>query len=169
MTGSRTKLLMILLSMFISIGLCGITCRAQSNEHLYVNVPNNLRERFVKRLNMLIEYEKAQRWENLYGLLYSGLKQNETVDQYSKRRKHWQKQFPESQVLDFTLKSLSGPDNPDTGEWFIFGCITLSEKGLIKKYEGMIGAYYEKDNWFFSEPLVIVGVDGPATECDISR
>ncbi len=51
----------------------------------------------------------------------------------------------------------------------MFGCITKSEKGNVKKYEGMLSAYYEKEDWFFSEPQIIVGVDGPAIECDSLR
>ena len=159
----------MLLALFVAFGFMGIGCWPQSNADPFLEVPKDLRERFIKRLNLLIEYEKDHRWDDLYGLLYSGLRQNETADQYSKRRQHWLNEFPEKQVLDFMPRSLRSPDNPATGEWAVFGCISKSEKGNVKKYEGMLSAYHEKEDWFFSEPQIIVGVDGPAIECDSSR
>jgi hypothetical protein len=143
--------------------------KPKSNGDLYLQIPPNLREHFVRRLSLLIEYEKAHRWNDLYGLLYSGIKQNETIDRYSKRRKLWLKEFPEKQVLEFIPHSLRGPDNPATGEWFVFGCATKSEQGHAKKYEGVLNAYYEKDDWFFSEPQIIAAIDGPPSECDGSK
>jgi hypothetical protein len=118
---------------------------------------------------LLIEYEKTHQWDKLYGLLYSGFRYNKTMEQYSKRRQYWLNKFPEKQIMDFVPQSLRGPDNPTTSEWFIFGCITKIEQGYAKGYEGLVNAYYEKNDWYFSEPQVIVGVDGPATECDLSK
>ena len=153
---------------FAVLGFIGIaTC--QSSSDVYSKIPQELRERFVERITLLIEYEKTHKWGKLYELLYLGIKQNETIEQYSKRREYWLNEIPRDQFIDFTPHSLRPPDNTQLGEWIVFGCITRSEKGQIRKWEGMISAFYDKDDWYFSEPGIFVSTNGRSTECGKSK
>ena len=156
----------VLFAAFCTITIIGTECWSKGTIDLFSKVPQQSRERFVKRLNMLIQYQRAQRWEKMYTLLYSGIKREETIERFATRHQHWFKEVPEDQVLGFVPHSLRPPDNAVTGEWVVFGCITVTVKGNTKKYEGMVSAYYEEDDWFFSEPGIITAIDGPPTECE---
>lgn len=160
---SRKLCTIFVLFSFIGVGVC------QSNPDLYSKIPEKNRDRFVARITALIEYEKTNKWEELYGILFFGVKQNETIDEYLKRRRYWAKEFPEDKILDFTPHTIRGPDNYSINEWTVLGCIKRSEKGRIKYFEGMVSAYLEKDDWFFSEPGIFVAVDGPSIECNSQK
>jgi hypothetical protein len=156
----------LFLTALLMIAIIGPECWSRETRDLFSQIPQESRDRFVKRLNRLIQYQRTQRWEKMYSLLYSGIKREETIDQFSKRQQHWFKELPENRILDFVPHSLRPPANAATGEWIVFGCITRSEKGHQKNYQGMVSAYHENDDWFFSEPGTITGIDGPPTECE---
>ena len=139
---------------------------ARESRDLFSQIPNDSRDRFVKRLNLLIKYQRTHSWEKMYSLLYSGIKRDETIEHFLKRQEHWYKELPENRILNFIPHLVRGPENAATREWTIFGCITRSEHGHSGEYQGMVSAYYEGGDWFFSEPSIITGIDGPATECD---
>jgi hypothetical protein len=136
----------------------------KGNERILSEIPQPLRESFAKRLTLLIEYERAHKWNDQYKLLYSQARREETADDYYRRRKEQYSIRIKGFIPDSIIESSNHPIT--VNYWSIPGCIIGSYKGKNLKYYGEVSAFYEKDNWYFEgPPSGIVQIDGGLEKC----
>lgn len=137
------------------------------NQDVFAPVPAALRVGLVKRLKLLIEYQRAQQWEKQYELLSFSSKQGDSKEEYAKRIRHWYKEVvPEDLILDFALKATTTHEaSADSGWWTIYGCAKLRRNGRTEQLYASVDAHRERGDWYFSSIGVITPIDGPPQRC----
>ena len=153
------------LTVLLAISLCTplllLPASGQKKQQLdpFASVPEKLRASLVKRMSLLVEYQKNQRWDEMYNLLGEQFKMS-AEGGLSKER--WQKDHPRSRLTKFTPTSatlLSG--TPEDGYWIIRGCGEFSRFGPNEKLESALEAYRQNEDWYFSD----IGVEFPCIHC----
>ena len=151
----------------IVIGLFWIPMRGQAKDQdVFTPVPVILRARLIERLNLLVDYQRAQQWEKQYDLLSVLFTQGTSKEEFVKLSRDWYAQGLGTTLLDFTPNAVvvhSG--SVDHGEWTIYGCAKVREKKRIVQLYASVDAHRENGDWFFSQVGVITPIDGKAKPC----
>jgi hypothetical protein len=121
----------------------------------------------MKRLKLLIEYQRAQQWEKQYDLLSVAATQGDSKEDHVKRLQRWYAEGLGDILVDFTPKSVAyGSGAPFDAA--IFGCAKLREKDRIVEFYASVEVYRENDDWYFSPVRVVTPVDGKPKPCPYS-
>ncbi len=122
----------------------------------FADVPTDMRESFVERLNLFVEFQIAKDWNKSYDVL--GEKYERSIGGGLSRERYL-KEPPHLTLKKFTPKSvflLLG--TAEEGWWMIQGCGEYKGSG---KLESSVQAYRENGEWFFAD----VGVQFPCIHC----
>jgi hypothetical protein len=115
-------------------------------------IPVVQRARLIERLNLLVEYQKTQQWAKQYDLLASLFKRAQGKRDFIDNTKQAYSRWGRTPLLSFTpigVKLVQVDANRRV--WFISGCSLVSEKGDKVNKRAVVEAYWEKNDWFFSE------------------
>ena len=138
-----------------------ISTRAQrSNDLDFGPIPIDRQARLVERLKLLIDYQIKQDWAKQYDLFSALIRRAEGKLDFIRLAKKemvrgWKlplAQFVPMRVRDF---------HPDaqTKLWVVLGCAKLREKDRFKYQNGMVEAYWERNDWYFSEVQMLADID----------
>lgn len=155
----------------LPVVLCCVTAHGQAkDEYVFASVPADLRASLVKRLKVLVEYQRTQQWEKQYDLLSITATQGDSREEYAKRNRRWYTEVvPDDLILDFIPKTTTAHESPaDTRWWTIYGCARLRKKGRTVELYASVDAHREGGNWSFSPIGIITPVDGQAKPCPYS-
>jgi hypothetical protein len=159
------KLFMTTFLLAFSVLVIIIPASSQTKEQkkerkVFAAIPENLRAKFVERLNLYVEYERTKQYEKLYDLLLesvatsNGLSRDDGLsrDEYVNVRKKAIAEKRQSILLKFkpisTLKiSL---DEKDTDIYEIFGTGKVDDGKKIYEINAAIDARLINGEWYFS-------------------
>jgi hypothetical protein len=145
----KNKIIIYIL-LFIACGIIENSCIIKSKINIFSDIPQSTRERFIKRFNMLIEYERMQNWKCIYNMLYSRAKREENIEEFIER--HTRHNQEESKLVNFIIESINKTNDPGMGStWSILGCKIQSSNGYIDKYYGILYGFYEEGDWYFHD------------------
>ncbi len=163
---SQTALRVILFLIVVGVA-SGASINGQGeNKEVLASVPVSLRQRLVERLNLLIEYQKAQQWDKQYDLLAAPVIQDDTKESHVKRLEQWYAQGLGDILVGFVPRSVAvHSDSMDHGEWTLFGCAKLRKGKRIVNLSASVSAYREEGDWYFSPIQVINPIDGKPERC----
>lgn len=127
--------------------------------NLFDSVPEPLRDRFLERFNLSLEYERTGQWEKLYDL-------SAKVPQQFRPWKSKEEFIKTSSdnpgglvLLGFTSKEVIYVRGAE--EWVIRGCGKWQKRGRDNAsgakdiyYSGAVFAFYREGDWYFS-PITI--------------
>ena len=148
---------------------CISTHGQSKDEEVFDSIPAQLRARLTERLKILIEYQRTQQWEKQYDMLSELVTQGDSKEEHVKRLKHWYAEGLGDILIDFVPKSVAvHSESVEYGEWTIFGCAKLREKGRVVQLYASVSAYREKNDWYFSPVGIISPVGGQPEPCPYS-
>jgi hypothetical protein len=123
-----------------------------SDDEIFAPVPEAQRSRLIERLNLLIEYQKTQQWAKQYDLLASSIRQAQSKRDFVNLTRQAYSRWGRTPLLSFTsYKVRLIPVDAHRKIWFISGCSQVLEKGEKINQLAVVEAYWEKNDWFFSE------------------
>jgi len=132
----------------------GISNFAQNQNTTFLyEVPEMQRTRLIERLNLLVEYQKNQQWAKQYDLLRSFITRAEGKKDFINRTDQAYSKWGRLPLLNFTPYRVAKTrdESTKTEFWAITGCSELSDKGQRIRKFAMVEAYFERNDWFFSE------------------
>jgi hypothetical protein len=163
---ARQRLCAISVCLIFTLSFCPLTRGQSIARNIFDPVPAPLQGRLIKRLKLLIKYQRKQQWGRLYELLSKIYTQGESLEKFKERFERLHAQGLINGLVDFTPKSVVTHDeSADHGEWTIFGCVTLIEKERPVRLYGSVTAWRERGDWFFSDVGPLVPLDGNARPC----
>jgi hypothetical protein len=122
------------------------------NNEIFGPVPEAQRSGFIERLNLLIEYQKKQEWAKQYDLFSSSMTRAEGKRDFINRTRQAYSKWGRAPLLAFTpYKVAMKQVDARQKVWFIAGCAEVLKKGQRSNELAQVEAYWEKNNWFFSE------------------
>jgi hypothetical protein len=123
-------------------------------KEIFSPVPEAQRSRLIERLNLLMEYQMKQEWAKQYGLFSSLMTRAEGKRDFINRTRQAYSKWGRVPLLAFTPYKVALV-RVDTRQkvWFIIGCSQILEKGQKKNEFAQVEAYWEKNDWFFSEVM----------------
>ena len=130
------------------------TKEQKKEQKVFAAIPENLRAKFVERLNLYVEYERTKQYEKLYDLLLESVATSNVLsrDEYVNARKKAIAEKRQSILLKFkpisTLKiSL---DDKDTDIYEVFGTGKVDDGEEIYEINAEIDARLINGEWYFS-------------------
>jgi hypothetical protein len=123
-----------------------------TNNEIFAPIPEAQRSRLIERLNLLVEYQKTKQWAKQYDLLSPQMTRAESKRDYVNRTRQAYSKWGRAPLLEFMPRMVRlTPIDANQRVWFIVGCSQLLEKGQKINATGLVEAYWEKNDWFFSE------------------
>jgi hypothetical protein len=123
-----------------------------SRDEIFGPIPEAQRSRLIERLNLLIEYQKKQEWAKQYELFSSLMTSAEGKRDFVNRTRQAYSRWGRAPLLAFTpYKVALVQVDARQKVWFILGCSQVLEKGQTINQPAQIEAYWEKNDWFFSD------------------
>src|ERR1044072_80401 len=139
------------------------------DQRVFDPVPAPLGARLRERLNLLIERQRLQQWDEAYDLLSQSYTQGKNKADFAKDQRHYLANGRIDKLVSFTPKSIQlSTALEEHTEWTIYGCADLREKEHIVKRYASVTAWREQNDWFFSDVGVITPIDGPSQPCPYS-
>jgi len=160
----------VIMSVLIVVLFCTSMYGQSKDEDVFGAVPAQLRARLVERLKLLVEYQRTQQWDKQYHLLSELFTQGDTEEVHVQRLKHLYAESLGEVLIDFVPRSVAVHSaSVDYGEWTLFGCAKLREKGRVVELYASASAYREKGDWYFSSIGVITPIDGRPEPCPYEK
>lgn len=133
-------------------------------------IPVHQRARLIERLNLLVEYQRAQQWDKIYDLLTASIKGGRSREDYANRRRELEDSLPISTLLAFVpSEAITVDESRDGGAWFILGCAQYQRKGKNVQIKSGVTAELQNNEWFFSEIGAATQIDGPEEPCSTQK
>jgi hypothetical protein len=119
------------------------------------------RERLIERLQLLVKYQKARQWAKQYDLLSSLMTRAEGKRDFIHRTQKAYARWGRTPLLAFTPYKVSLVQvDASQRVWFISGCSQVLEKGRAVNKLATVEAYWEGNDWYFSEVENLESVEG---------
>jgi hypothetical protein len=121
-------------------------------QDVFSAIDSTRRARLAQRLKLLVQYQKTKQWEKQYGLLAELITRSQSKRDFVDLTRKAYSEWGRAPLLDFIpLKVSLQPVDPSRSVWFISGCSLILEKGQQIKKAALVEAYWERNDWFFSE------------------
>jgi hypothetical protein len=131
------------------------TKEQKKEQKVFAAIPENLRAKFVERLNLYVEYERTKQYEKLYDLLLESVATSDVLsrDEYVNARKKAIAEKRQSILLKFkpisTLK-LSLDEKDTYIIYVVFGTGKVDDGEEIYEINAEIDARLINGEWYFS-------------------
>jgi hypothetical protein len=129
---------------------------------LYASVPIARRQALIDGIRRLLEFERAENWTAVAGMIPAHHFQGETKEQWISRMKSTRPFFGKKLVAH----RVDAVADTGIGEIAVSGCAKLS--GQRRGYQTVIFGYWEGRNWLLDGPHAVMQLDRPAERCDMS-
>ena len=140
------------------------------NQDLLSTVPVEHRTRLKGRLNLLIKYQRAKRWDRMYDVLRPSIIRGRSREDYANQRQEWELIPPISTLLSFApIEVVTTHESANGGEWYIVGCARYRRKGRILQIRSAVEAQLQNSEWFFTEIFAATQVDGSEKACSMPK
>jgi len=121
-------------------------------QDVFSPIASTRRARLAERLNLLVQYQKTKQWEKQYGLLAELITRSESKRDFVDLTRKAYSKWGRTPLLDFIpLKVALQPVDARRSVWFISGCSLVLERGQTIRKSALVEAYWERNDWFFSE------------------
>jgi hypothetical protein len=147
------KLIKLLLCIWSLITVVTVSTVSQTGtQDVFSPIASIRRARLAQRLNLLIEYQKTKQWEKQYGLLAELITRSQSKRDFVDLTHQAYSKWGRTPLLEFIpLKVTLQPVDATRSVWFISGCSLVLEKGQKIRKGALVEAYWERNDWFFSE------------------
>ncbi len=133
------------------------------DEGIYSSIPKDLRPDLIERINLFLNFRRAERWDGLYDLLSEnsirGRTKAQLVEDYTK--------YPgvagtSHKLLAFSPKAITA-ESRARGEWVLSGCAVL--RGVKVPVDAFLIASREGNKWRFSDIDMVTPRDTAFVPC----
>ena len=154
--------------MFGVLQACLLIAVAQTpSGDAFSSVPQAKRSRLAERLKSFIEYQQTQQWSKQYDLLSALVTRAMSRSDYVVITRNAYIKWGRAPLLQFVpIKVVFLEVDPSRKTWFVLGCSEVLEKQKKVNRASQIEAYWEKNDWFFSEihDLIIPDNENPCLQ-----
>jgi hypothetical protein len=154
-----------LLSILLLSLLSSFAIAQNGKSDLYAVVPDFMRASFVRRLNLMIEAMRSERYEEVYDLLAKYYTQDESRESFVRRLKtHYSKN---DKFIDFVPEEVGSDaeQGKEPTQFIVIGCLKMREKGHKIKVSASVNVYAEDGNLYFSKLGPLRTLDGKYIPC----
>ena len=137
------QLTLVIIILFSLLALASAYSQADGGK-VFATVPERLRPRLAERLELVVEYEREQKWDEQYNLLSPLFLQGATKEAYIERRQSGRGHTVLGFIPKYTARMYEG-------RWEIFGCIKVRKGGKTQELNGEVAAFLEAGDWRFSQ------------------
>ena len=154
--------------MFGVLQACLLVAVAQApSGDVFSSVPEPRRSRLAERLKSFIQYQQTQQWSKQYDLLSSLDTRAMSRSDYVAITRNAYIKWGRQPLLQFIpVKVALIQVDPSHKIWLVLGCSEVLEKQKKVNRASQVEAYWEKNDWFFSEihDLIIPDKDNPCIQ-----
>ena len=155
----------LLLSIVVLFLFTSSAITQNSKPDLYSEVPVSIRASFIKRLNLMIEAMRSERYEKVYALLSRYYTRDESKEGFIRRLR---KYYSEGDKFISFVPEVVG-SNAEQGkeptQFIAMGCLKMREKGRKLNVNASVSVYAEDGDLYFSELGPMRTLDGKYISC----
>lgn len=145
----------------------GASAVAQNGEGvLLAEVPPAMKEQLVKRLNLLIEAMRTQRYADVYTLLSKHYTQDESRENFVSRLRRFYSSG--DRMINFTPEAIGSDAEAEkvATRFLVTGCLEICEGGQKKRVNGSVNVFVEGEGLYFSMLGALRTLDGKYIPCE---
>ena len=121
-------------------------------QDVFSPIESTRRARLAERLRLFVQYQTTKQWEKQYGLLAELITRSQSKRDFVDSNRQAYNKWGRTPLLDFVPSKVTlQPVDTTRKVWFISGCSVVLEKGQQIRKAALVEAYWEKNDWFFSE------------------
>lgn len=147
------KLIVTICLLLILTPASTVAAQSDSWEEVFASVPEQLRVGLVERFRLLAEYERTERWGELYDLLIKPLDQSK--ESFVEQRRKDSSSRPERWLVEFVPTKVDKEQIEVTkADYRITGYAKVRAGGCVVKRGGTVYAFLRDGEWYFSGYLI---------------
>jgi hypothetical protein len=142
--------------------ICDGVIGQPKSQSVFAPIPAELRNQLIARLDLMLEYDRTNQFENLFSVLStdwlskSGVPSDKTG--YLAFKREWESKAVGYNLLAFKPISVTKPNSNDVGVYTIRARARLQsrETNRMTEEDYFIEAHWRNCEWYFSEPFTFI-------------
>lgn len=155
----------LLLSIVLLFLFTSSVITQNSKPDLYSEVPVSIRASFVKRLDLMIEAMRTERYEKVYALLSRYYTRDESKEVFIRRLRKYYSEG--DKFISFVPEGVgsNAEQGKEPTQFIVTGCLKMREKGRKINVNASVSVYAEDGGAYFSVLGPMRTLDGKYISC----